>query len=220
MYLNNQRKLNVIIFMMLILIISGCATKMPLTKNMSQLSIEKEGVAIMSLKISNQYVPSYQPDVRVVEVNELGETNTKSSFKVEKAYDKLKNQYNKYLISFQLSPGKYKVGRVLGGSGIFPVAGHFEFPVDAEFEVSSNKITYIGYIEMVNRKRKDGEPRSGGIFPLIDQAATGFSGGTFDIIISDSYNKDIKVFKENYPFIQNYEVKKNIAVLIAKKSKN
>jgi len=186
---------------------------MPLTKDTLQLNIDKEGIAIMSLKISNQYVPSYQPSVRVIEVTKSGQTNVKS-FKVEEAYDRLENQYNKYLISFQLPPGKHKVGRVLGGSGIFPVAGHFEFPIDAEFEVSSNKITYIGYVEMVNRKRKDGETRSGGILPLIDQAATGFSGGTFDIKISDRYNEDQKVFKESYSFIENYEVKKYIAVLI------
>ena len=67
---------------------------------------------------------------------------------------------------------------------------------------------------MVNRKRKDGEPRSGGLIPLIDQAVTGYSTGTFDIKISDRYNEDLKVFKESYPFVENYEVKKNLAVLI------
>jgi len=223
MYLKNQRKLGMSIFMLLILVVfgSGCAikTQMPLTKNSLDINIQKEGIAIMTLKISNQYVPSYQPDVRVIEVTELGQTD-KKSFKVDEAYDRMKDQYNVYLISFQLSQGKYKIGRVLGVSGFFPVTGHFEFPIDAEFKIRSKKITYIGYVEMINRGKKSGEPRSGGIFPLIDQAVTGFSGGTFDIVISDRYNEDIKVFKESYPFIKSHEIKKDIAVLINRKSEN
>lgn len=222
MYFTNQRKINVKTFLLLILFVlgSGCATtQMPFTKDSSNVNIEKDGIAIMTLKISNQLAPSYQPNVRVIEVTDL-EHNNNNSFKVDETCSNMHNQFNEYLISFQLSEGKYKVGRVLGGCGFFPVSGHFEFPIEAEFEISSNQITYIGYVEMVNRKKMDGETRSGGIFPLIDQAVTGFSGGTFDIVISDRSDEDIKKFKESYPFIENHEIKKDIAVLNNSKSDN
>jgi len=36
--------------------------------------------------------------------------------------------------------------------------------------------------------------------------------------ITDRYSEDTKIFKENYPLLENYEIKKNIAVLIKAKS--
>ena len=92
--------------------------------------------------------------------------------------------------------------------------------MDVEFEIRSNVITYIGQAQMVNRKREEGEPRSGSIFPLVDQSVTGFSDGTFDIEVSDNYLEDIKILKEKYPFIRNIEIKKNIAVLRKEKPTN
>jgi len=192
--------------------VSSCATTMPLNKDISQLDIAEESIAIMSLKMSNQYITSYQPYVVQIEVAQIDETNG-NKFKVEELYNEVADTFNEYLVSFQLPPGSYKIGEVRGWSGIFPVMGHFEFPMDVEFELGSNTITYIGHVEMTNRERKDDEPRSGGIFPLIDQAATGFSGGTFDITISDRYIDDTKIFKEKYSPVEEYDIKNQIAVL-------
>ena len=48
-------------------------------------------------------------------------------------------------------------------------SGHFEFPVKGRFELTDG-ITYLGHVKMVNRQRKQGEERSGGVLPLIDRS--------------------------------------------------
>lgn len=215
MFMKRQKYLKVSVYVFLLFIalgISGCATSMPLTKDTKKLNFTKETIGIMSLKISNKHVPGYQPNVKIIEVLQI-DTASKKTFEVEEAFHKVENEFNEYLLSFQLPPGFYKIWEVGGNSGIFPVSGTFRFPMGAEFGLDSNTITYIGHVEMVNRERKDGEPRSGSIFPLIDQSVTGFSVGTFDITISDRYLDDVKLFKAKYPAIDGYEVKKNIAII-------
>jgi len=204
--------IKIYLLVLLMLLVSGCATKMALTTNTKQLNMEKKSIVIFRLRMVNKVVPSFQPEVYKIWVLHL-ENSKKNQFIADKPYAKAKKQYYEYLISLQLAPGKYKVADVVGGSWMpLLIAGHFKFPIDAEFNVNSNEITYIGYIKMVNRKRKKGEKRSGTLFPLIDQAATGFSTGTFDVSISDNYDEDIKIFKEKYPLMNNYTINKNIAV--------
>jgi len=208
----SPQNIKIYLMVLLIILVSGCASKMALSTNTKQLNIDKKSVAIFRLRISNQYKPSFQPKVYKVRAIRLKESKIKT-FKTNKPYAKAKKQYNEYLISLDLKPGRYKVGDVLGGASVpLLISAHFQFSLDAEFNVKSNEITYIGYIEMVNRKRKKGEKRSGSLIPLIDQAVTGFSTGTFDIKISDNYDEDIKIFKEKFPLINGYAINKYIAV--------
>lgn len=209
----------IVFFLGILFLISGCArtkpTKMPLRNGISQFKFDDKGIVVMNLKISNAYRPSYQPKVYSIKtslISEMGEINSKI-FQVNEAYVSLEDKFNKYLISFELPLGYYKVMEIRGGSGIFPISGHFEFPLNVKFEVSSNKITYIGNIEMVNRKKEKGEIVSGSAFPIIDQVATGFGNGTFDIKISDNFIEDKKMIYEKFPFIVNHKIIKNIAKL-------
>lgn len=203
----------------------------------TSINVEKDCIVLMSLKISNQYKPSYQPDVlsiSIIDSEKAWQTSHESDdstfdedvttqsdstpiFYPDKPYDKQPNQYNKYLVSFQLPPGKYEIGYIYGASGFFPIRGNFGFPVNAKFEVFANSITYIGHLEMINQKRKDGDRKSGSIFPLIDQAVSGFSNGTFKLNISDNYDEDIELFKKRYPSIKDYTIINNNAVLITRK---
>ncbi len=78
-------------------------------------------------------------------------------------------------------------------------------------ELKPNKIVYLGRIEAVIRERKnDGELRAGPVVPLLDQAVTGFAGGTFDINVYDNYDKDIALFKQIYPLLNKYTVEKAV----------
>ena len=64
---------------------------------------------------------------------------------------------------------------------------------------------------MVNRKREsDDEVRSGSKFPLMDQAFSGFGGGTFDVKIHDNFDQDMQKFKEQYPVLNNRQINKII----------
>ncbi len=62
----------------------------------------------------------------------------------------------------------------------------------------------------VHDERKDDERRAGGIIPLIDQKAAGFSDGTFDIFINDKYDDNMKLFFAEYPVLQNVKVEKKL----------
>ncbi|MGB0910805.1 MAG: hypothetical protein ACPGYT_10600 [Nitrospirales bacterium] len=213
----NQRNSVYLLLLILLgmsLLTTGCGiTKnMPLTQHATQLDTTKEGIAIFKLKMSNKYVPAYQPYVRKVNVIKVGEEE-EIGFQVNQPYLKVEEQYHEYLVSLQLSPGMYLIEEIAGGSGVFPVAGRYSFPIHAQFQIHQNKVTYIGNIEMVNRERKDDEPASGGLLPLIDQSVTGFSDGTFDVSISDSYDKDTKTFKEQFTLLSNHDIHKDLAVL-------
>lgn len=206
----NDHALFICALLFISILINGCAKTMPLTKESKDLSLNNESIGILHLKISNNLAKSYQP--RVDSINII-KTNSGDNikFKAEKPFKQVKDEYNEYLFSFKLSPGKYKIEEVKGEAGIFSFIGHFQFPINAEFNLENNVIAYLGYIEMINRKRKGGEMWSGNLIPLLDQAVTGFSGGTFDITVSDNYLEDIKLFKEHYPLINNYEIKHNLA---------
>jgi hypothetical protein len=198
-----------VVFM--IFIFSGCATIKPMSLNEKNqtLDITKESVALMTLRTSNQNNTSYQPFVKYIFIWSTDEEKKKYSFKVDDPYNKVKDQFNEYMISISLPHGKYKIREAMGTSGIFPFIGTFAIPVYADLEVTPNKVVYLGRIDAVVRKRKDAnELRAGGVIPLIDQAATGFSTGTFDIKIFDNYEEDLNIFKQKYPALQNYTIEK------------
>jgi hypothetical protein len=192
----------------------GCVSTRPMALTVETKAIETKtgAIALMTLKMSNQYVPSYQPGVRWIQVNPSGQASG-PRFVPRDIYQSVKNEYNEYLVSVQLAPGKYSVGDVLGYSGRFPVAGNFCFPMDAEFQLKPEAVVYIGHVDMVNRRRRnDTERRSGSIFPLVDQGVTGFAGGTFDISISDRFDEDMKAFRGKYPVIADQQVEKALLV--------
>jgi hypothetical protein len=67
--------------------------------------------------------------------------------------------------------------------GIFPFHGFFFAPLHEDLDVEPNSVVYLGQVDATAVERKDGELRAGPVIPLIDQAATGFSGGTWDISV-------------------------------------
>ncbi|WOD16795.1 hypothetical protein [Paraburkholderia kirstenboschensis] len=59
-------------------------------------------------------------------------------------------------------------------------------------------------------ERKDGELRAGPVIPLIDQAATGFSGGTWNISVSDQFDADVAEFKKDFPALTNASIEREV----------
>ncbi len=197
------------------ILLGGCATVKPMALNdeTEVLDLSKESVALFTVKTSNRYKPSYQPHVSsvIVWTNDNREKTEKYGFQVKEPHDKVENQYDEYLASISLAPGKYKLREIFGTSGTFPVRGFFGVPMYTPIELKPNKIVYLGRIEAVIRERKnDGELRAGPVVPLLDQAVTGFAGGTFDINVYDNYDKDIALFKQIYPLLNKYTVEKAV----------
>lgn len=111
-----------------------------------------------------------------------------------------------YLLSFGLEPGRYQITDVQGNATALLIAGHFDFPMDLEFQVEANEVAHVGRVTMVNRDRLKGEPRAGGIFPLIDQGVTGFAAGTFDVGVREASMQEAVEFKTAYPALHGIEV--------------
>ena len=110
----------------------------------------------------------------------------------------------------ELDPGQYVFeGMVSQGRG-FPFIGTFHTPYAQKVEYGKAGVFYAGHLHAVVRERKDDEPRAGSVIPLIDQAATGASGGTFDVTLTDDWDADSKVFNTLYPALAKVNVEKQL----------
>jgi hypothetical protein len=216
MFQANRKKFTTLAGISLVLMafyLSGCATPMALSEKTKTLNIDQKSIAILTLKTSNEYVPSYQPNVDIIQVStkERKPSEKYYRFEVDDPYSEVKKQFNEYMVSMELPPGNYTLRQVFCKSGIFPVRGAFVIPVYTDFELKPNEVVYLGRIEAVNRKRTNAnELRAGPIIPLFDQAAVGASGGTFDIRIYDNFDVDLTLFKKMCPVINNCNVRVNI----------
>jgi len=201
--------LSTMLAIILILIVFGCATKpMTFNEHTRAFFLAQESVALMTLKVSNQYKPSFQPSVDSMTV--WKDNGDKFRIPVNKPYNQVENQFNEYLITMSLPAGFYKIGRIYGFSGIALISGTFHIPVFSDFEVKQSKVVYLGHIEATLRERKDDDELRAGPLDSPIPGVTGFSGGTFDIKISDNFDGDIVIFKQKYPFLGNSSVEKAI----------
>lgn len=209
--MNHARAAKCLVVVM-ILLSSGCApatTQMPLDRSPDNLDLQSNSVGIFVLRVSNEFKPKYQPSISTVEVIPDGQQKG-TRFAVSPKQQANDEEFNEYLISLDLPPGTHAIGEIAGGAGGFPFAGQFRFPLDTWFELPPQAIVYLGHVTMNNRQRVDGEPRSGSIFPLLDQAFTGFANGTFDVLVTDAAEQDLARFMQDYPILQNYSIQKSI----------
>jgi len=191
-------------------LLGGCATMAPsaLNSETTDIDVSKESIALLTVKVANTYSTSYQPNIKLAFVwSEAEKDRKKYSFSVDEKYREVKNSFNEYLISFQLPAGKYNLRELWGQSGFFPVIGTFSVPIYSSFSIEPQKIIYLGHIDAIIKKRTDSELlRAGPLLPLIDQAVTGASGGTFVLTITDLYENDIKLFQQEYPYLAKHQV--------------
>lgn len=206
-----RRTLAIFVLLVVVSLISGCASPMALEKGNNKLDISGESIALMRFRISNQVKPNWQPKIQIANLHKLGNRMSARKFNPDGAFRGEKNSYNEYLISFRAKPGKYVVGDVIGFSGSFPIEGNCYAPVYKSFDLGKNEIIYLGYVDTtIRRRNNDEELRAGSVLPLIDQAVTGFGNGTPVITISDNYEKDIKAFVEAYPQLRGHQVRKAV----------
>jgi hypothetical protein len=212
------------LIVMSFLILTGCATMegadfvkpMTLNDDTNALDLKKKSVALLTVKTSNQYKPGYQPDMWGIYVLTNDGKEKKEIYRFGDKLGRLTpykadKEFNEYLVGISLAAGKYKLGRINGTGGVFPIRGGFAIPVFADFDLPPNKIVYLGRIEATLRERKkDDELRAGPVLPLLDQAATGFYSGTFYINVYDNYDKDVSLFKQKYPLLNNFTIEKAV----------
>ncbi len=201
---------HLVILCAIVFMLGGCATMKPpaLNSETTAIDVSKESIALLTVKIANNYKTSYQPNLKYAFIwSEAEKDREKISFSVDEKYREVEDSFNEYLISFQLPVGEYKLRELFAQSGIFPVIGTFSVPLYSSFSIEPQKIIYLGHIEATIIERTDDNLlRAGPVIPLIDQAVTGASGGTFVVKITDLYEKDINLFQQKYPYLAQHQV--------------
>lgn len=202
-----------IIFCLSILLLNGCGAgkkKMALLPQMKSVDVSKESLALLTVKISNEYKPGHQPDIYSVTIRREEEDAKREFFEVteKEKYNEVKDSYNEYLISFKLSSGKYILRHILARRHIpLLVKGAFVVPMFSSFSMEPNKVIYLGHIDATVKERIDDNMlRAGSVIPLIDQSVIGASGGTFVVNITDRYEDDIKLFQEKFPYLLDHRI--------------
>jgi hypothetical protein len=209
-----MRKYIAIVATVATLLTSGCATvyTMSPTTTTSSVDTTKNSYALMTVTLKNAYHTSYQPSPIVVNL-ERGAADSREdrlNFRFDDQETTTGDSGNHYFIRLPLAPGKYVMRGITGQSGVFPFHGMFFAPLHEVVDVKPNSIVYLGHIDATVVERKDGELRAGPVIPLIDQAATGFSGGTWDISVSDQFDNDVTAFKKDFPALSNASIDRDV----------
>ena len=158
---------------------------------------------------------SYQPKVILLSVEKEG-ASQRSDHITFTMDDKAKNESdspelgNSYFFRLELEKGNYLLRGLTGFSGVFPVRGNFFLPLHAEMKSAVPGIFYLGHVNATVRERIGNEFRAGFPIPLIDQAVTGFSGGTFDIEITDQFETDVPEFRARFPALREVVIQKAV----------
>ena len=192
---------------------SGCATvnHMAIDKTSRSVDVSAKSVLLVSLDLSHLDNTYYVPRALVVNVEtpNAQSKEDRQNFKVdEDGMASTEAGHNTYVLRMALAPGKYQIKGIFGNNGRFPFHGFFFIPLLMDIDVPANSIVYMGRLEAVLRPRQGGEFRAGSIIPLVDQAVTGVSGGTFDVVVRDAFETDVPIMQSTFPSLATTEIKK------------
>ncbi len=191
-------------------LLAACATshRMAIDHETKQLNLGDNALVLMSVKMVNGYKPSFQPTPNIAFLEKPMVRGAKD--KLNYVIDAEAEQGGVYYLRMAVPAGKYIVRGVGGMSARFLVVGSCLLPIHQDVDIKAGEVVYLGRVAGTIRERMDDELRSGSMFPLLDQAITGFSGGTFDVLLEDQYEQDMKVFKQRFPVLNSIAVKKDI----------
>lgn len=196
------------------LVMTGCAGFKPMAFSKDDPSPTPDtAVLLLSVTVKNVYRESFQPDLLSVRVDGGATSDEKQVFKTDDQGAAVTNSMDKgnsYLIRIPVKPGAYTI-RLMGAmKHRFPVVPYYQIPVHAPVKVEQAGVYYLGRVEATLRERKGNEFRAGSVVPLIDQAAGGASGGTFDVVISDQWADDEGKFLDAFPALKAANIRKSI----------
>lgn len=199
----------------LALTLTGCATrtKMAFEDDTQKVTETSKPIYLMTATIKNNYKPSYQPNLIVVNVEKAGakEAADRLNFTMDdKAVNKAvaADAGNSYLLRLELEAGRYEIRGLTSQSMSFPFVAMFFTPLHAPLDVSKPGVYYLGHVTATVRERQGEEFKAGPSVPLIDQAVAGASSGTFDVEISDRFATDEAVFRAKFPALNGVAIQK------------
>ncbi len=206
-----------IAFLALTVVLTGCATRtnMAFENDDAKWTEKSKPVLLMPATIKNSYKTSFQPKLMVVHVEKPNakEQSDRLNFVMD---DKAKVESDKpevgnnYFLRLELDPGNYEIKGLSSMARSFPIIGSFFAPLHAGITVKEPGVYYLGHVNATVRERKGEEFKAGPSIPLIDQAIAGASGGTFDIDITDDFDKDEALFRAKFPALAGVKVTKAI----------
>ncbi|WP_047250337.1 hypothetical protein [Chromobacterium subtsugae] len=211
------KKLAVPAAVLLAALLTGCATptKMAMSENPAAKPSQDNAVYLMTATIKNAYKPSFQPDLLVTHFEKNG--GATSADRINFVMDELAKDKNdaakdghSYLLRFELDKGKYNLRGMTAMANAFIVIGNFFIPLHQELNANEPGLYYLGHVQADVRERQGNEFRAGPPIPLIDQAATGASGGTFDVAIQDAWETDEAKFRKRFPGLADQIIHKAI----------
>lgn len=196
---------------------TGCATrtKMAFENESEKLSDKKNPVLLMTATLKNDFKPRYQPKLLVVNVEKPNAQDKESrlNFVMDPAgTDESGNggAGYQYLIRMELEPGSYEIRGLTSLASAFPINAFFFTPMLSPLEVKSGGVYYLGNVTATVRERKGEEFKAGPTIPLLDQALAGASGGSFDVLIQDSFATDEVAFRNKFPALKDAQIQKSI----------
>ena len=198
-----------------VMFFSGCASvsDMPLNKNTTQLDTAQKSVLVARLKIKNENRPSHQPRLLAVFMKQMAEGKEKElSFVAPTLVSEQDEQGKDYLISMDVEPGKstLNLARFMRQIPLL-VTAMADLPFQFDLDVPANKVLYLGNLEAtIVARTDDSQPRAGAVIPLIDQAVTGFSNGTFQLKVSDQFDADTQEMQKQFPALSGKAIDKLI----------
>jgi len=196
---------------------SGCATVMPMafSENAAAPPAAGKVTFLMTLTSRNVYKPSYQPKLLVVNVERPNASDSKDRFNFKmddsgRAESEAPQTGNNYLIRMQLDQGEYLVRGFTSFNHGFLINATFFAPLHGKLQVVAPGVYYLGHVDTTVRERVGGEFTAGAPIPLIDQAVSGASGGTFDVSVTDGWQIDGPRFLAAFPGLRQIAVRKMV----------
>jgi hypothetical protein len=196
--------------------LTGCASVpfMPLAESNANADATPP-LYLMTVEVKNTFKESWQPKILNITLAKTVEGG-KIETRVYRMDDKgvvpasTAGGTTKYLVRLRADDSfRFVVGMNAMASS-FPFHGFYYVPLNATLEDDAPGVYYLGSVQATIRERKDNEFRAGPVIPLIDQAVTGASTGTFDITIADEYEKDLQLFKTAFPVLTGATVTKKL----------
>lgn len=213
-----MNKCRLLLILCLVFVMTSCGHNMALTKGQTDVDVTKKSIALLSVKISNQFKPNYQLDIMgsliCPKSERCGHGSVKYFHKTNSSHriKTVENSFNEYLLSYELESGKYNFHSIGAAYDHHGISGGGSVPLNFKIEIESNSITYLGHLDIVMREMKNNsEIRAGRVGPPWAQnPVVGAYTGTYDVVVEDRFDEDMKLFISEYPALKNVKVKKAI----------
>lgn len=192
-----------------LLMLGGCASKLPMAvdSETKALDLSDKSVLLLMVDIERKEKSRFVPEPIFLNVGKLDADDKFVDGKIQSVDGdgefEINDDKTRYLFRVPAPEGKTSLSGIYGQAKAFPLVGQFSLPVGLQVPVKKGSVVYLGRLEAVLRPRADHEYRAGAVIPLIDQAATGLSGGTFDIKLVDRSAEDLPMIRAAYPVLAN-----------------